>query len=34
MKDNFKDISKFSELLLKDVWDNKQDDIWNDYLKK
>lgn len=34
MKDEFKDILKFSELSLKDIWDNKQDDIWNDYLKK
>lgn len=34
LKDNFKDILKFSEISLKEVWDNKSDDIWNQYLKK
>ena len=34
MKDDFKDLLKFSEQALKSVWDNKADDIWNDYLKK
>lgn len=34
MKDDFKDILKFSEKSLKNVWDNKEDDIWNQYLKK
>ena len=34
MKDDFKDILKLSEHSLKEVWDNKQDDIWNEYLKK
>ena len=33
LKDDFKDILKFSERSLKDVWDNKRDDIWNQYLK-
>lgn len=33
MKDDFKDLIKFSEQALRDVWDNKQDDIWNTYLK-
>lgn len=51
VKDNFKDILKFSELALKEVWDNdenrrfsacrkqfsvfehKEDDIWQEYLK-
>ena len=34
MIDDFKDLLKFSEKSLKSVWDNKQDDIWNSYLKK
>lgn len=34
IKNNFKDILKFSEMSLKEVWDNKEDDIWNQYLKK
>ena len=33
LKDDFKDILKFSERSLKKVWDNKSDDIWNQYLK-
>lgn len=33
LKDDFKDILKFSEQSLKEVWDNKEDDIWNEYLK-
>jgi AbrB family looped-hinge helix DNA binding protein len=31
--DNFKDILKFSEQSLTDVWDNKEDEIWSQYLK-
>ena len=34
VKDDFKDLLKFSEQALKSVWDNKADDIWSDYLKK
>ncbi|MEK6824091.1 MAG: AbrB/MazE/SpoVT family DNA-binding domain-containing protein [Nanoarchaeota archaeon] len=34
LQDNFKDILKFSEQSLKDVWDNSDDEIWNSYLKK
>ena len=34
MKEDFKDIIKFSEKSLKGVWDNKLDDIWNQYLKR
>ncbi len=34
IKDDFKDILKFSEKALKSVWGNKEDDIWNAYLKK
>ncbi len=33
MKDDFKDIISFSEKSLKDVWDNKEDEIWSTYLK-
>ena len=32
--DNFKDIMKFSEQSLKEVWDNEEDEIWASYLKK
>jgi len=34
LKDDFKDILKFSERSLKEVWDNKSDDVWNNYVKK
>ncbi len=34
MKDDFKDILKFSEASLKEVWQNKEDDIWSEYLKR
>ena len=34
IKEDFKDIQKFSENSLKEVWNNKEDDIWNNYLKK
>lgn len=34
MKDDFKDLFKFSERSLKGVWDTKRDDIWGCYLKK
>ena len=34
MRDDFKDILKFSEKSLKEVWGNKSDNIWNRYLKK
>lgn len=33
MKDNFKDILKFNEQSLKSIWDNKEDEIWSQYLK-
>ena len=33
MKDDFKDILKLSEKSLKEVWSNKEDDIWNKYIK-
>jgi hypothetical protein len=28
MKDDFKDISRFSEKSLKEVWDNEEDNVW------
>ena len=34
MKDNFNDLLKFSERALKEVWDNKEDEIWRKYLEK
>jgi AbrB family looped-hinge helix DNA binding protein len=33
IKDDFSDLLKFSEESLREVWDNKQDDIWASYLK-
>ena len=33
-EDDFKDILKYSEKALEKVWNNKEDDIWNSYLKK
>jgi len=33
IKDDFKDILKFSENSLKEVWDNQEDKIWNTYLE-
>jgi len=33
IKDDFKDVIMFSEQSLKEVWDNKGDEIWNNYLK-
>ena len=34
IKDDFRDLVKFSEQSLRRIWDNKEDDIWNSYLKK
>ncbi len=34
IKDDFKDILKFSEISLRSVWDNNEDNMWNNYLKK
>ena len=33
LTDDFRDILKFSEKSLKEVWDNKEDEVWNKYLK-
>lgn len=32
-KDDFKDLLKLTELSLKKFWDNKEDEIWDNYLK-
>ena len=34
MKDDFEDILKYNEESLKEVWDNKEDNIWASYLRK
>ncbi len=33
MEDDFDDLMGYSELSLKKLWLNKQDDVWNKYLK-
>ncbi len=33
IKDDFKDLLKFSEHSLKKLWLNKENDIWDNYLK-
>ncbi len=33
IKDEFRDMSVFSERHLKKLWFNKEDEIWNEYLK-
>jgi AbrB family looped-hinge helix DNA binding protein len=33
IEDDFSDIAQFSQQSLKEVWDNKEDDVWNEYLK-
>ncbi len=30
MKDEFSNLLKHSESVAKDLWDNKEDEIWND----
>ena len=32
MKDEFKDLIKFSEKSLKKLWNNKDDEIWSTYM--
>lgn len=34
MEDNFEDILRLSQDSLKEVWGNKEDDIWSSYLRK
>ncbi|MCK5624303.1 AbrB/MazE/SpoVT family DNA-binding domain-containing protein [Candidatus Pacearchaeota archaeon] len=31
--EDFNDILKFSEKSLKEIWDNKEDNVWGEYLK-
>ena len=34
LNDDFKDIIKFNEKSLKDMWNNKSDAVWDSYKKK
>lgn len=34
IRDDFKDILQYSEQSLKEVWDNPEDEVWNQYLTK
>lgn len=34
VRDEFKDLIKLSESSLRKLWLNKDDEIWNEYLKK
>lgn len=34
VKDEFKDLIKLSETSLRKLWLNKEDEIWNEYLKR
>ena len=34
IKNDFKDILKFNETSLKEVWNNPKDDIWSEYLNE
>jgi len=34
MIDEFKDVLRFSEQSLKEVWDSPEDEVWNQYLEK
>ncbi len=34
MEDDFSDLVNYSEHSLKKLWSNKEDEIWNKYLKK
>ena len=33
MQDDFKDVIKFTEQSLKEIWDNPEDEIWNQYIE-
>lgn len=33
LQNDFQDLVKFSEDSLKEVWDNKEDDVWDVYLE-
>ena len=32
LSDDFKDVEKFKELSLNKIWNNKEDDVWEEYL--
>lgn len=34
IKDDFSDLLKLSEKGLRNLWNNKEDEIWNKYLEK
>lgn len=34
LNDEFKDVERISEQSLKKLWLNKDDDVWNQYLKQ
>jgi len=34
VEDDFKDIERYNEESLKEIWDNEEDDIWSSYLRK
>lgn len=34
VRDDFKDLIRLSESSLRKLWLNKEDEIWNDYLKR
>ena len=33
MEDGFEDVVRYLERSLEEIWDNKEDDVWNRYLK-
>jgi hypothetical protein len=33
-RDEFKDILKFNEKAMKELWDNEEDEIWNNILRQ
>lgn len=33
MEDGFEDVVRYSERSLEEIWDNREDDVWNRYLK-
>lgn len=33
LADSMKDLLKYTEVSLRDLWDRKEEDVWNEYLK-
>lgn len=33
MEGGFEDVVRYSERSLEEIWDNREDDVWNRYLK-